>query len=426
MNIKFGEFGKNIAQLVGSSVLSKLISISIIPLLTRIYQPEEFGIYTTAMSIMTVCGGLISLRICDAIPIASNEMQAKGVAELSILSSIILAPIMFFAVAPFYTSTNNSFDSLVISLVIIGSLLIAVYETLSFYSVRHSEYKVISVTQLLQSLFGGGIKAMFGVIGSGSVGLILGAALQQGLGVVYMLRKYSLFNLRSSRWTKYRLSYHLIMFRRYKEYPQFRLPSRIILALTSALPIIYFGRVYGNEEVGYLGLAMSMISIPATMIVANVRKVYYGEVSQLEKKHPEKIMAITLFVVLKMSMLAILFSVGLFLFAENAFSIVFGKGWSEAGYYSKALSLQVAMSFIAGPIVDLFNVLGKVRYYFYFNLLKLFFLLVALFLSYVYLLPPIETLLLISLSVAAYYLVQTVSVFTLVGRLRVDGTKAFR
>lgn len=416
-------FRKSIARLIGSSFLAKVISISLTPILTRLYEPEDFGVYTAAMSIMTVCGGLISLRLCDAIPIAKSKRQARGITELSILISFFLAPVSYFFVSPFYNSSEVTFKYMEISIIIFGAILISVYETLTFYSVRKAEYKVISITQLQQSVAGGGVKVLGGLIGVSSIGLIFGSAFQQGFGIVYMLKKYKLFNSSLDVFCRKRLLLNYAIFRKYKEYPRFRLPSRTVLAISQALPIIYFTKEYGNESVGFLGLAMSMISIPATMIIGNVRKVYYGEISKIGLSESQRIMSLTLSIIMKMLGLAIVFSLILFLFAEQAFSVLFGDNWIEAGLYSKVLSIQVAANFVAGPIVDAFNVIGKVRYYFYFNLFKLILVATSLFFSSLFSLSEIDTLVFLSISVALYYIIQSICILTLIGRL---GYKTYR
>lgn len=413
-------FRKSIASLIGSSLLAKVISISLTPILTRLYEPEDFGIYTAAMSIMTVCGGLISLRLCDAIPIAKSESQAKRMTELSILIGIIMAPGAYFLVAPFYSSSEISFKYSEILIIIFGAILISVYETLTFYSVRKSEFKVISITQLQQSVIGGGIKVLGGLLGTGSFGLIFGSGFQQGFGIIYMLKRYDLFIGGLGKFFNKGMLINYSLLRKYNEYPRFRLPSRTVLAISQALPIIYFTKEYGSESVGFLGLAMSMISIPATMVIGNVRKVYYGEISKISLSESHKIMSLTSSIILKMLGMAVVFSSLLFFFAEQLFSIVFGQNWMEAGTYSKVLSLQVAANFFTGPIIDAFNVFGKVKYYFYFNLFKLALTLSMLTFSFLFSLSEIETLLYLSISVALYYVSQTICILLMIKRLNND------
>ena len=60
-NILKSDVVKNISSMVGATILAQLIGIAILPMLSRIYSPADFGVlavYTSVVNILTMFTGL--------------------------------------------------------------------------------------------------------------------------------------------------------------------------------------------------------------------------------------------------------------------------------------------------------------------------------------------------------------------------------
>ena len=84
--IKGSEFKKNILLVIIGTAITQLIPILISPILTRIYLPEDFGIYSVYLAITSIIGVIATARYENAIVLAEKE---EDIFLLVILSSCL-------------------------------------------------------------------------------------------------------------------------------------------------------------------------------------------------------------------------------------------------------------------------------------------------------------------------------------------------
>ena len=84
------EFSRNILTLMTGTTISQAIPISISPILTRIYTPEDFGVFALFLAITTIIGSFSNGRYELAIMLPENDEDAINIAGLGfIISSTI-------------------------------------------------------------------------------------------------------------------------------------------------------------------------------------------------------------------------------------------------------------------------------------------------------------------------------------------------
>ena len=84
------EFYHNVLTLMTGSTLSQSIPIAISPILTRIYTPEEFGVYAIFLAIVTIFGTIISGRYELAIMLPKKDEDAINIFALGLVITICL------------------------------------------------------------------------------------------------------------------------------------------------------------------------------------------------------------------------------------------------------------------------------------------------------------------------------------------------
>lgn len=396
---------KDILSLVSGAVLAKAIAFLVIPILTRLYTPEQFGVYTITITTITIFGSLCSLRYCDAIPIPKSNILAT---QLTLISFILIVPLSAILTFLYFIYSADSFTDLPDSyyfFLYIGILLYALYETASFLAIRRQKYKSIAFTNITQSILGSVIKVGFGYLSwLTPLGLVIGGCLQQGAGVIYLLKE----NINEIFYQAKKLNKKKVrlILSRYSDYPKFRLSSRLALLLSQNIPIIYFTYVFGLSASGQLGLAFSTISIPAALIANNVRKVYYGNASKVGENNYFALKELTRSVILKMFSISIIPVSILIIFSKPLFSFVYGEGWELAANIAALLSIQLLGTFVAGSIIDYFNVVGKVKIYFYINLFRVLLVSICFSLSYFLKLDELESILIFTLTIFSIMILQ--------------------
>ena len=83
-----GRFIRNVGILAGGTAFSQLVALLVLPLLTRIYTPEDFTVLATYASILSLMTVIACLRFEIAIPIPKENDSAINLLALSVLSVI--------------------------------------------------------------------------------------------------------------------------------------------------------------------------------------------------------------------------------------------------------------------------------------------------------------------------------------------------
>ena len=83
-------FIKNVVTLVAGTSIAQLIPILISPILTRIYSPEDFGLYAILIAISSICAIGSCLRYESAIVQEKDSNNAIVLLRLSVYVCLIL------------------------------------------------------------------------------------------------------------------------------------------------------------------------------------------------------------------------------------------------------------------------------------------------------------------------------------------------
>ena len=153
-------FINNVSTLIAGTSVAQLIPILISPILTRIYSPEDFGLYATIVAISSVCAISSCLRYEYAIVQEKNTEKAISLVKLSFYVCFIFSFLIFIAILMFQNSITNFFNleglKTIIFLVPIIVLSLGLFKALNFWNTRTENYKNISLSTVYQSLSVGG------------------------------------------------------------------------------------------------------------------------------------------------------------------------------------------------------------------------------------------------------------------------------
>ncbi|MGB3913977.1 MAG: oligosaccharide flippase family protein, partial [Dethiobacteria bacterium] len=75
----FSKFGANVFKLITGNVAAQLITIGAMPIITRMYTPDDFGIYQLFVSITSVLIVVAALQYDMAIMLPPAEEDAVNV-----------------------------------------------------------------------------------------------------------------------------------------------------------------------------------------------------------------------------------------------------------------------------------------------------------------------------------------------------------
>lgn len=351
---------KNILLVSGGTVLAQLINILSQPLITRLYNPSQYGMLTIFSSVLLIFR-FATLSYEEAIPIAKNDDEAYNLVVIA--HSLVLFIAFLFIALYFYNGDyilklleaqdmEKYWLAIPIGIVIQGIFLI-----LTQWMYRKKNFKFISNKNILQSVSGNLTKIGLGVLNFKSVGLIIGRIMIIGGAVIPLISNFVKENISFMKNISIKSLYNVA--KKYINFPLYQTPSILSTNLRNQLPIIMLSPLFGSQVIGYIGLTDQIIRLPMTLIGKPVMSVFYSEIASLGSENPEEIKKISKKLFKQLLILGLVPLLIIVIFGPFLFSFVFGNEWAESGVYARILMFYIYADFIFSPVSRVFEVFNK-------------------------------------------------------------------
>lgn len=370
--IKSNRLYYNISIIAGGTFVAQGIALLLSPIITRLYSPAEYGLFTSFSALVSLIAIGASLDYHKAIPILKDEKQVSSLISLSTWILVIFT--LFFTMLTLLFGNSllimlNNESLIEYKLIIpLGIFILGCNAILSQVLLKNKNFKLISFTQILTVTFTNSINIILGYLAFGHIGLLIGFFFGRVIGVTIMLIK----NLKYIKITDFcRLSEMKYLLKRYKKFAAYTAPSNYVYTASNQLPLIFLTGIFGTAIAGLFGIANSVVKLPLTLISQSVAKVFYAEAASIGKNNPLKIKQDAISLMKKLALLAVVPALALFLFGPVLFSIVFGSNWEEAGTYASLLSISLFFHFIITPFGRLLEIFEKQKIGLLFNILRL-------------------------------------------------------
>jgi len=356
-----------------STAVAQILNFLFSTIISRLYDPSEFGILSLFGSItaLMVVAGTLSYE--NAIPISENDEESVTIFYLS-LAILFAYSITIMLISIFFGRTILSLlkaDVLVkyIYLIPISIFLTGLYNILLQWNLRVKDFSSISRTKLSQSIFGNLVKIIFGVLRLGPIGLLVGQIASQGAGTRTLSKSF----VRSQKNVNVRLEKSKIFgsAKLYKNFPLFYVPDQLVNAAGLQLPNFFLAALYGNEVLGMYTMANSVVSLPMILIGDSISNVFFSEVASIGKSDPQSVRRLSLNLFKKLFLLSLIPLAIFSLFSPPLFSIIFGKKWYEAGKYAVILSFVSFSRLVFVPISRVYTIYNKQKDQLFLDLFRL-------------------------------------------------------
>jgi O-antigen/teichoic acid export membrane protein len=355
------EFSRNVLTLVTGTTIAQAIPIAISPILTRIYTPEDFGLFALYMSILMIFGSLVAGKYELAILIPKNDNDAKTIVLFSILLGFINSLLLLIIIVLFHDKilhllNNNSID-LWLYLLPLNIFIVSTSSILYYWKNRNKKYKLLSNNQIIQSFTQGSTNLLSGYFANLNFGLIIGTILGGFSSVIY------LFVNSINDFMKFKIdkTIALSLMNKYKKFPKFMLPSGLLENSSGQLPVFLLGSFFGSAIVGYYALSQRIIRLPIMLIGTSIGNVFRQEASKHlnENGNCREIFKNTF------KKLFLISTIPFFIFyfiSPILFSLVFGEKWQIAGEYAQILTPMFYLQFLVSPLSNMFMIAEKQQY----------------------------------------------------------------
>lgn len=360
----------NIVVLASGGIAARIVPLIVVPLLTRIYSPSDFGVLALFAACISVLQPLMTFRYHVALPLPRTRVAAFHLIILSSILTIIMLALLSVAMICF---GEDVFDLLSIEAMfphrwwlLAGLGGTATYEILQFWFLREKQVRRIAFSQIIQSLAGSGAKVIGGLLGLHALGLIVGQIVQQAGGVSGLLMGF-LREIRSAHYSL-KIKRVFLVAIRYKGFPISRLPSQFLMVATVQAPLFFATSKFGPEVAGQFALAFTTLAVPVALLSQTVGNAYYAEIAKLGASQSAVIKHLSIAVMKRLAIFAFFPVFILAVYGPVIFSSVFGSEWQDAGEFAQILSAYLFFQIVTTPVMHVLTVYQKHAYFLYINI----------------------------------------------------------
>jgi O-antigen/teichoic acid export membrane protein len=346
-----GSLVSHALSLGGGTALGQLVVIAASPVLTRLFSPEEFGVFGLFSSFLAVAAVAACWRLDFAIVSSRTDRQA---ASLLLQSVTLLFPNALLAGVALWLMQHNgilAYDAL--SPVACLAMAVAVIVTgmfgaLRFWSAREMRFSAIGQAVLRQSLGRAGAPIALGAAGTGWEGLVGGEIIGRSLGIFHLARPAILRC--SSLLARCRIGYHLKVLRRNWKFPSILLPSSLLDAIAGALPLPFIAVSFGPAAAGSFALVTRLASVPGALVAASLADVFQSHFGRDLRQNNAAAYGRLMRTAGALLAIGLLVFVPLGLLGPWLVPLVFGSEWREAGLYLQILAPLFLAAFVVSPL----------------------------------------------------------------------------
>ncbi|PHR37184.1 MAG: hypothetical protein COA38_00400 [Fluviicola sp.] len=402
INLK-SDFLKHIAVLMSGTMIAQLINLGIsIIIYQNFYNPEEAAELGLFARISGVGAAIATARYEFAMPIAKTDVHSFRLYRLALRLALISSGVSALVfLIPMFLAGNVS-DGLFYGLIPLGMFLTAYYSIGTNWAIRTREFRSISFSKVANVGFGGGLKVLFGWLGTGYIGLIIGTIGGLFVSNVWFAKTFQRANLKFG--VKAKSPRTKFLARTYDDFPKVNLPHTMMDLGRELLVAILILQLFTKADFGLYDHSYRMLRMPLMLAGLAISQVFFQRCAEKFNKG-EDILPLVLKAV-KVLVLASIVPFGLiFLFGDELFAWVFSEKWRGAGEYSQIMAPWFMLNFIASPISFLPLILGKQKQFFAMAAVGAISMILGFWIPDTFFQASIETTLwIVSLSQVAYFL----------------------
>ncbi|MGB9940006.1 lipopolysaccharide biosynthesis protein [Methanosarcina sp.] len=373
-------FISNVLKLVSGSVTSQILGILLVPLITRIYSPDDLGVFQLFVSVSGILVIFSTFSYQFAIMLPKTEEDSANVVFLCSILVTLISLLTAVAVMIFPQGIEDILNAPGISKYLIYLPVIVFFNGLFFvqnyWLSRKVRFGIIAGSRILNTLSTKIFQLAAPIWSVSPLGLIAGYTVGYGFADLFML-KGAKEDLRVFRKVSVKKIKEVAI--QYKSFPLFSSWSTLANTISPQVPTFLLAYFYSTSVVGYFSLANQVVNMPMGLIGTAIQQVFFQRISEVKNGNENGDMKIIVGEVYKKLILIGIFPMILLLIlGEEIFTFAFGEGWHVSGIYVKILVPWIFLVFLSSPISTLYSVFEKQKVWLTFSMILLVSRVVAL------------------------------------------------
>ncbi|MBY8308991.1 oligosaccharide flippase family protein [Vibrio fluvialis] len=349
-----------ILNFIVGSVGAQIIALMVIPFITRLYAPVEYGFFSMYLSISVIVSSISLLKLDQAIFKAKDKEDRSKLTGLIVISLITISLLTVITSLISYYYNGNA----TLLWITIGVISLSLFEFCIAIGINLNLVNKIRNFRLIQAVTIGLSQILLFSFLSDHRGLIIGHVLGYAVFIIFMLKSckndlsisFGLKGLKES-------------FIKNKNFIKYQTPASLLNSISQNLIIVIIAWGYGEELAGLYGLTYKVLTLPNSIIGNSVRQIFYKTAEDIKYNYNllyKKYLSVSS----SLALVSIMgFGSGFFIY-DHLFSAVFGEAWAYSATIAKILTPWFMIMLINPPSIALFNVLDRQKEYLKFEVVN--------------------------------------------------------
>ncbi|MGB3724193.1 MAG: oligosaccharide flippase family protein [Glaciecola sp.] len=348
----------NIIKLMSGTAITQVMSVLALPILSRVYSPESFGVLGLFVAFATIMLVFTTMMLENGLLSVTSKKSSYEIIYLVTLSNLVFS--LFSVVVYYFFIDEDSIKEAIMLVTMIAIYLIVTtfFTVLQIVQNKNSNYNVIVSARVSVTLT---FLVTAYTLQISDFGLVYATVVANVVGLAMISRglKFRMQLLSLQRIRKITKKYIFISF--------YLIPSALIQRLTGESLVLILNSRFSEKDIGYLSFYQKIISVPTRLIGNSVMEVIRSEIIR-DKYNYKYVINIVSLTVFKLFLLGLAPAVILFMYGPSIFEFVFGSDWRIAGEIASLLSVQFLLAFCISPVTNIFYIYRKNSYDLYMQL----------------------------------------------------------
>lgn len=352
---------------MAGSGAAQVISMALVPVISRLFSPAEFGVSGSFGAVAGVIAAAVTLEYSQAIMLPRSKEDALGLLAVSLSSTSFVAflTLTVCVLAPgFINGLMQTQGVFPLTLLVVSTLISGTNYSFQAWAVRAKAFKQTSTSQVIRSFSGKGATIGFGLLGAGAPGLIAGNIVGNALASINVFRvllpDLGMLRKQATPTSMVKLA------REYRDFPAYTASQGVINALSGGLPVLLLTRYFGLPVAGSYAFALNVLTFPMGFVLGALRQVLFQKAS--ESQHQGRsLSALYVKVTATLFGMALLPTAVILAWGPQLFGWFFGAQWQTAGEFSRGLMIWMAVVFCNLPATLFGRIIRIQRFVFFYD-----------------------------------------------------------
>jgi O-antigen/teichoic acid export membrane protein len=235
----FGTFARKAIGLSALTALGQGSFVVALPMLSRLYTPSDFGIFTIYLSIVNIGGPIVGLKFESAMFAARTKQDARATLALCVLTAILMtsaAAAMLYAFGPHVASLLSPTAQWMLWYLPFGLFLAGLWSVSSAWAIKSEATSTLGIARFVQPATMTALQLVGGIVLPASGVVLIGAHLASHLVYSGFIFSKTVARNELSEFVPTRWSAVLKHAKTHRAFPIFVLPAQISYLAVSNLP----------------------------------------------------------------------------------------------------------------------------------------------------------------------------------------------